>query len=95
MVTTRQGPGNLEAVLHTPLHEPALHEAAIRKGTTSVSRPARGVILLRAELSAEAKAARKPLPPEELIDAKSERVHRDLGRARAARAVRNTGRGSD
>ena len=47
------------------------------------------------ELSAEAKAGRKPLPPGELLDAKSERVHRDLGRARAARAVRNTGRGSD
>ena len=46
-------------------------------------------------LSAEAKAARKPLPPEELYDARSEHVHRDLGRGRAARAVRNTGRGSD
>ena len=46
-------------------------------------------------LSAEAKAARKPLPPEELYDAKSERVHREPGRARAARAVRNTQRGSD
>ena len=48
-----------------------------------------------AGLSAEAKAARMPLPPEELYDAKSERVHRDLGRARAARAVRNTRRGGD
>ena len=48
-----------------------------------------------AELSAEAKAARKPLPPQELYDAKSERVHREPGRARAARAVRNTRRGSD
>ena len=46
-------------------------------------------------LSAEAKAARRPLPPEELYDAKSERVHRGLGRARAARAVRNKRRGSD
>ena len=48
-----------------------------------------------AALSAEAKAARKPLPPEELYDAKSERVHREPGRARAARSVRNTRRGSD
>lgn len=48
-----------------------------------------------AGLSAEAKDARKPLPPEELYDAKSERVHREPGRARAARAVRNTRRGSD
>ena len=48
-----------------------------------------------AGLSAEARTARKPLPPEELYDAKSERVHRELGRARAARVVRNTRRGSD
>ena len=48
-----------------------------------------------AGLCAEAKAARKPLPPEELYDAKSERVHREPGRARAARAVRSTWRGSD
>ena len=48
----------------------------------------------RAELSAEAKAARKPLPPEELFDAKHDRVHREPGRARAARTVRNKRRGS-
>ena len=46
------------------------------------------------ELSAEAKAARRPMPLEELYDAKSERVHREPGRARPARAVRNTRRGS-
>ncbi|MGE3166915.1 MAG: hypothetical protein AB7O52_18580 [Planctomycetota bacterium] len=45
------------------------------------------------ELSAEAKAARAPLRPEELVDAKHERVHRDPGRARAARTVRNSRRG--
>ncbi len=45
-------------------------------------------------LSAAAKAERKPLPPEELFDAKSERVHREPGRARAARTVRNKRRGS-
>ena len=48
-----------------------------------------------AELGAEAEAARKPLRPEELYDAKYERVHREPGRARAARAVRNTRHGSD
>lgn len=31
----------------------------------------------------------QPLPPEELFDAKSERVHREPGRARAAPTVRN------
>ncbi len=48
-----------------------------------------------AGLSTEARDARKPLPPEELYDAKSDRVHREPGRARAARTVRNTRRGSD
>lgn len=45
------------------------------------------------ELSDEAKAARKPLPPEELFDAKHDRVHREPGRARAARTVRTKQRG--
>lgn len=47
-----------------------------------------------AELSAAAKAECRPLPPEELFDAKSERVHREPGRARAAQTVRNERRGS-
>lgn len=47
-----------------------------------------------AELSAAARAARAPLPPEALVDAKSERVHRQLGRTRAAQTVRNKRRGS-
>lgn len=46
------------------------------------------------ELSAEAKAARAPLRPEELIEARHDRVHRDPGRARAARTVRNSRRGT-
>lgn len=44
------------------------------------------------ELSAEAKAARTPLRPEELVEALHDRVHRDPGRARAARTVRNSRR---
>lgn len=47
-----------------------------------------------AELSAAAKAARMPLPPEDLVDAQHDRVHRDHGRARAARTVRNKRRGT-
>ncbi len=47
-----------------------------------------------AGLSEEARAARRPLPPVELYDAKGERVHREPGRARAARTVRDTRRGS-
>ena len=48
-----------------------------------------------AELSAAAKAARKPLPPEVLVDAQHDRVHQDRGRSRAARTVRNKRRGTD
>lgn len=47
-----------------------------------------------AELSQKAKDARKPLRPEELVDAKHDRVHSDRGRARSARAVRSKRRGS-
>ncbi len=53
------------------------------------SRPAPAL----ADLSEKATAARKPLSPEELFDAKSERVHHEPGRARAARTVRNKRRG--
>jgi len=47
------------------------------------------------ELSAEAKAARSPLRPEELVDALHDRVHRDPGRARAARLARSIAARSD
>ncbi len=47
-----------------------------------------------AELSAAAQAARKPLPPEDLIDAQHDRVHRDRGGARAACTTRNKRRGT-
>ena len=39
-------------------------------------------------LSEAAQTARKPLPPEELYEAKSDRVHRQPGRGRAARTAR-------
>lgn len=39
-------------------------------------------------LSEAARGARKPLPPEELFDAKSDRVHQEPGRGRAARTAR-------
>ncbi len=44
-------------------------------------------------LSAAAQTARKPLPPDELYDAKSDRVHQEPGRARAARTARGQRRG--
>lgn len=46
------------------------------------------------ELSREARAARAPLPLDELYDAKSERIHKDPGRARPVRTARNKRRGS-
>lgn len=46
-------------------------------------------------LSAEAWEARKPPPPEELVEALHDRAHRDVGRGRAARTVRNKQRGRD
>ncbi len=48
---------------------------------------------LLGDLSVDAKAARAPLRPEELVEAKHDRVHRDPGHARAARTVRNSWRG--
>ena len=47
----------------------------------------------RSELSAETSAARRPLPPEELVGAEQDRVHRDVGRGRVGRTVRNKRRG--
>lgn len=47
-----------------------------------------------AELSAAAKVDRKPLPPEDLVDAQHDRVHRDRRQGRAARTVRNKRRGT-
>ncbi len=44
-------------------------------------------------LSAAAQSARKPLPPDELYDAQSDRVHQEPGRARAARTARDQRRG--
>ena len=44
-------------------------------------------------LNEAARAARKPLPPEELYDAKSDRVHQEPGSGRAARTARGQERG--
>ncbi len=40
------------------------------------------------ELSAEAKAARMPLPPEELVGALNDSIHKSIGKARAAKTIR-------
>lgn len=73
------------ALLTTERYEEA---RAILASGASRPRPA------LAQLSAEAKTAREPLPPEDLIDAQHDRVHREHGQARAARTVRNKLRGT-
>ncbi|MFU8837507.1 MAG: hypothetical protein ACNA75_04320 [Thiohalomonadaceae bacterium] len=42
----------------------------------------------RADLSPAARTARRPLPPEEMVAALNDKVHRDVGKGRAARIVR-------
>jgi DNA-binding transcriptional regulator YiaG len=71
------------------LLEEQFDDARARLGV-GVGRP----LAVLGELSAEAKAARAPLRPEELVEAQHDRVHRDPGRARAARTVRNSRRGT-
>lgn len=51
-------------------------------------------IFILTELSDEAKAARKPLSPIELLGTKSDRIHYESSRARAARTVRSKRRGN-
>jgi len=46
------------------------------------------------KLSGAAETARKLPPPEDLVDAQHDRIHRDRGRARAARTLRNQRRGT-
>ncbi len=71
------------------LVEGRLDEARARLG---VGAKRRSVVL--GELSAEAKAARAPLRPEELIEARHDRVHQDPGGVHATSTVRNSRRGS-
>ena len=60
--------------------------AALGRGRTRV-------VPVLTPLSAAARSARRPLPPDELYDAKSDRVHQEPGRARAARTARDRRRG--
>jgi hypothetical protein len=42
----------------------------------------------RTPLSPAAQEARRPPPPETLVDARQDRVHRDVGKSRPARATK-------
>jgi hypothetical protein len=64
----------------------------IHQGHRIVDGPPKNRMVTKSErkkLSAEARAARRPLAPEELVDARHDRIHSDPGRARAARTVRS------
>lgn len=82
----------IEAILFDEKEGPSFEKLDLPEATLDVDagrpRPVLG------ELSAEAKAARAPLRPEELVEARHDRVHRDPGRTRAARTVRNSRRGT-
>lgn len=45
--------------------------------------------IVKHTLDAESKNARKPMPPEDLIDAKHDCIHRNPGKARIAYTVKN------
>ena len=44
-------------------------------------------------LSDEAKAARRPSPPESLVGARHDKIHLDIGKAKPARTARVRGKG--
>jgi len=48
-----------------------------------------GSTAIRADLSPSVRAARRPLPPEEMVGALNDQIHRDVGKGKAARTVRN------
>lgn len=59
-----------------------------REARVALGRGRSRLVPVLTQLSAAAQTARKPLPPEELYDAKGDRVHQEPGRARAARTAR-------
>ena len=70
-----------------------LADQRFREACVALGRGRTRLVPVLTQLSAAARAARKPLPPDELYDAKSDRVHQEPGRARAARTARGQRRG--
>lgn len=66
------------------LKSQAFEEAGARLG-----RQGQGRRVELGELDADARAERRPPPPDRLIEAMNDRIHRDAGRGSAARTVRN------
>ena len=70
-----------------------LADQRFREARAALGRGRTRLVPVLTQLSAAAQTARKPLPPDELYDAKSDRVHQEPGRARAARTARGQRRG--
>ena len=70
-----------------------LADQRFREARVALGRGRTRLVPVLTQLSAAAQTARKPLPPDELYDAKSDRVHQEPGRARAARTARGQRRG--
>lgn len=70
-----------------------LQSGQIEEARTLLGRGSGRRVPTQVPLSAQAKAARRPLPPESLAQAKHDTVHREPGRTRSVRTVRNKQRG--
>ena len=70
-----------------------LAEQRFREARSALGRGRTRPVPALTPLSEAARTARKPLPPDELHDAKSDRVHQEPGRGRAARTARGQRRG--
>ena len=65
-----------------------LADQRFREARAALGRGRTRLVPVLTPLSEAAQTAHKPLPPHELYDAKSDRVHREPGRGRAARTAR-------
>ena len=70
-----------------------LAKQRFREARSALGRGRTRLVPVLTPLSETARTARKPLPPDELHDAKSDRVHQEPGRGRAARTARGQRRG--
>lgn len=70
-----------------------LQSGQVEEARTLLGSGSRRRALTEVPLSAEARAARRPLPPESLAQANHDTVHREPGRTRSVRTVRNKRRG--
>lgn len=88
---------NRAALLAVTDGKAAVDLLAAGQFTEAIARLGRGEARRRVEpgeLDADARAERTPPPPDRLVEAMNDRIHRDAGRGGAARTVRNMRRES-